>query len=88
MRQLNAKLGGADAMAVSDDARERRLAIIGIEPEAAMRDATAPLHMGCLDHNQPGARIGQHAEVSDVPVGGDAVGGAVLAHRRDNDAIG
>ncbi len=38
------------------------------------------------DH-QPGAGIRQHAEMGHVPVVADAVVGAVLAHRRDDDAV-
>ena len=88
MRELDAEFRRADSVAVSDDAGQRRLAIIGIEPKAAVGDAAAPLHVGRLDHDKPGAGIGQHAEMGDVPVGRDAVGGAVLAHRGDNNAVG
>jgi hypothetical protein len=66
---------------------ERRLAIIGIKPEAAVSDAPVALHMGRLDDEQAGAGIGEHAEMGHVPVVRAAVIGAVLAHRRDNDAI-
>ena len=75
------------AAAMGDDARERRLAVVGIEPEAAVGDAAAALDAGRLDHDQAGAGIGQHAEMIEVPVGGDAVVGAVLAHGRDDDPV-
>ena len=61
MGELDADLGGADAMAMIDDARERRLAGVRIEPEAAVGDAAVPLHVGHLDNDQAGAGIGQHA---------------------------
>ena len=77
----------AVAAAMGDDARERRFAVVGIEPEAAVADAAAALDAGRLDHDQRGAGIGEHAEMIDVPVGGDAVVGAVLAHGRDDDAV-
>jgi hypothetical protein len=46
------------------------------------------LHIGHLGDHEAGAGIGQHAEMGEVPVGGDAVAGTVLAHRRDHDPIG
>ena len=45
------------------------------------------LDAGGLDHEQRRAGIGQHAEVIEVPVGRDAVVGAVLAHGRDDDPV-
>ena len=87
MRQLDGDLGGADVMAVIDDPLQRRLAGVGIKPEAAMGDAAAALDMGRLDHQHAGAGIGQHAEMGHVPIVADAVIGAVLAHRRDDDAV-
>ena len=88
MRKLDAKFRRTDAMAMSNDARQRRLALIGIEPKTAVGDAAAPLHMGRLNDDQPGAGIGQHTQMGDVPVGGDAIGGAILAHRGNDNAIG
>ena len=52
MGELNAHFGAAEAAAMGKHARERRLAIIGIEPKATMGDAAAALHAGCLDHHQ------------------------------------
>jgi hypothetical protein len=57
------------------------------EAEAAMRDAAAPLDVGRLDHDQIGARVGEHGKMAEVPIGGGPVVGAVLAHGRDDDAI-
>jgi hypothetical protein len=88
MSKLDAELGGAVAAAMVDQARERRFAIVGIEAEATVRNAAATLNAGCFDHEQRGAGICQHAEVSDMPVRGDAVDGAVLAHGRYDDAVG
>ena len=87
MGELDTELGGAGAPAEIDDAPECRLVLVGIKPHAAMGDAAVALHMGRLDDDEAGARVRQHAEMGDVPVGGAAVDRAVLAHRRDDDAI-
>ena len=52
-----------------------------------MGDAAMPLDMSSFDHKQSGAGIRQHAEMREVPVIGDAIIGAVLAHRRNDDAV-
>jgi hypothetical protein len=52
-----------------------------------MGDAAVTLHMGRFDDDEAGARVRQHAEMGDVPVGGAAVDCAVLAHGRDDNAI-
>ena len=87
MGELHTELGAAVAAAMGDDARQRRLAVIRVEPEAAMSDAATALDAGGLDHDQRGAGIGEHAEMVEVPVVGDAVVGAVLAHGRDDDPV-
>ena len=87
MRKLDAELGGADAPAMGNDAGERGLVGVGIEPHAAVGDAAVALDMGGLDHHQRRAGIGQHAEMAEMPIGGAAVVGAVLAHGRDDDAV-
>ncbi len=87
MSELNGELGAANAPAMGNDPRQRRLAGIGIKAEASMSDAARALDVGRLDHQQPGAGIRQHAEMGHVPVIRDAVIGAVLAHRRDDDAV-
>ena len=57
MRELDAELGGADAPAMGDDARQRRLVVVGIEPEAAMGDAAVALDMGRLDDDRPAPEL-------------------------------
>ena len=54
----------------------------------SLGDAAAALDVGHLDHDHAGAGIGQHAEMGHMPIVADAVIGAVLAHRRDDDAVG
>src|SRR6476620_9405344 len=55
VRDLDAEFRGADALAVRDHARKRRLAVVRVDSDAAMRDAPAPLHIGHLDEHEPGA---------------------------------
>ena len=72
---------------MGDHAPERRFAVVRIESEATVADAAAALDARRFDDEQSRARIGEHAEVIEVPVGGHAVVGAVLAHRRNDDAV-
>ena len=69
VRDLDAELGGAGAAACVDDARQRRLVVVGVEPDAAMGDAAAALDMRRLDDDQARAGIRQHAEMGEMPVG-------------------
>ena len=87
MGKLNAELGATDAPAMGHDPLERGFASIGIEPEAAMGDTAEALDMRRFENQQAGAGIRQHAEMGHVPIVADAVIGAVLAHRRDHDAV-
>ena len=88
VRELDAELGGADPRQCAMTRCIACLVGVGIEPGAAVGDAAVPLDVGRLDHQQAGAGIRQHAEMRHVPVGRAAVIGAVLAHRRDHDAVG
>ena len=45
------------------------------------------LHRRRLEHDHAGPRDGELHQVLQVPVGGAAVGGRVLAHGRDDDAV-
>ena len=81
MGELDAELGCAVTATMGDDTRQTRLAVVRIEPKAAMTDATAALDAGGLDHDQRGTGIGEHAEMIKVPVGCHAIVGTVLAHR-------
>ena len=67
---------------------KRRFVVVGIQAEAAMRDAAMALDVRRLHDHQRGAGIGQHAEMHEVPVIGAAIVGRILAHRRDHDAVG
>ena len=71
-----------------DYALQGRFAGVGIKSEAAVGDPAMALDTGGLDHQERGAGICQHAQMGHVPVVGDAVISAVLAHRRNGDAVG
>src|SRR5262245_7637937 len=87
MGKLDAELRRSVAAAMGDDARECRLTVVGIEAEAAVSDAATPLDAGGLGDDQGGAGIGEHAEMIDVPLGGHAIIGTVLAHGRNDDSV-
>jgi hypothetical protein len=46
------------------------------------------LDVGGLEHQERGPGVRQHAQMGHVPVVGDPVIGAVLAHGRNGDAVG
>jgi hypothetical protein len=87
MGELDAEFCGARDATKRDDARERRLALVGIKAHAAMGDAARAFDMGGLDNQEAGARGRQHAEMRQVPIGGAAIDRTVLAHRRHDNAI-
>ena len=67
---------------------QRRLGGVVVQAQVAQRDAPGWLD-GCrLQDQQAGARQRQSTEVDEMPVGGLAFVGGVLAHRRDHDAVG
>ena len=53
-----------------------------------MGDAAVPFNVGGLHDNKGSAGMRQHAEVHEMPVIGAAIVGRILAHRRDDDAVG
>jgi hypothetical protein len=73
------------------DCRQHRLqrgfGRVIIEAEIAGCDAADGFHGGRFDHEHGGARQGHIAEMDHVPVGGAAIFGRILAHRRNDDAI-
>jgi hypothetical protein len=89
MRQLHpeAGAGSRDRPRGVEGAAGGGRVVVGIEPEAAVRDAAAPLDVGHLEGHHAGAGHRQHHPVLQVPVGGRAVVGGILAHRRDGDAV-
>jgi hypothetical protein len=87
MSELDAELGGAVTPAVGDYTGKGRFAVVGIESEAAVADPPTALDAGGLNDEQRRSGVGKHTEVIEVPVGRHAVIRAVLAHRRNNDAV-
>ena len=63
-------------------------ASVVVEAEAAVGDAADRRHRGGLDGEHARARLEELTPVDDVPVGGAAIDGRVLAHRRHDDPIG
>jgi len=62
----------------------------GVVPETEIgpADARTRLDRGRFDDQQPGAGLRQLAQMDRVPISGLPVFGRVLAHRRDDDAVG
>ena len=56
MGELNAERRRTRAPAEADNARQRRILYIGIEPETAVRNAANRLDRRLLDDNKPGTR--------------------------------
>ena len=88
MGQLDADARRAIGAAERHDPGKRGLVRVRIEPHAARGDAPLGLHAGGLDDHQSGPGYGELAQMHDVPVADRALAGAVLAHGRDDDAVG
>lgn len=58
------------------------------QAEIVGADAAFGTDSGGFGHDQAGSADGAAAEMDEVPFVGEAVGGTVLAHRRDRDAVG
>ena len=71
---------------VGDPLQRRGLAVVP-HADVAMGDAALRGDRGRLDHHDAGAALRELAEMHQMPVAGDAVGGRILAHRRNQDAI-
>jgi len=88
MSNLDTEFCAAHTPGLRDHARQRGFIVVGIEAETAMRDAAVPLNVGCLNDHQRGAGMRHHAEMHQVPVVGAAIVARILAHGRDDDAVG
>ena len=73
---------------LSSVAAHRRLGLVRPEAHVGVGDAAFGQNGGRLDGQQRRARQREMAEMDEVPVGHAAVDGRVLAHRRDDDAVG
>ena len=88
MCKLHAEFGDAVGAAEIVYAFERRLVIVGIHAGAFRRNSPDRSDIGHLAHHQSGATEREAAEMHQVPIVRRSVAGVVLAHRRDDDAIG
>src|SRR5690242_17842393 len=87
MRYLHADLCPASLATEVDNTRELPLVVVTIEAEAAMSDAASRLDMRRLNNDEARAGNGELSKVHQMPVGGAAIDGAVLTHRRYDDAV-
>ena len=87
MRELHAR-DAALRVHEADDACQHLDVIVLPDAEIFRTDAAFGCDRGGFGEDQAGAADGAAAEVHEVPVVGETVGAGVLAHRRDEHAIG
>ena len=87
MAQLQADLGAAVGVHEVDDAAPGRLVGVAVDAGAAVADARRLGDGRHLGVDEPGAALRAAAQMHKVPVAGQAVMGAVLAHGRDHDPV-
>jgi hypothetical protein len=87
VRELDAEFRCRELLCFANKPSERFLLLIRIEAEATMR-APADLRDGrCLHDHQAGAGHHEIADMNEMPRPSHAFDGAVLAHRRDPNAV-
>jgi hypothetical protein len=72
---------------MGNDAGEGGFTVVGIKPKTAMGDASSTFHPCGFNYHQGCPRVSEHAQVVDVPIIRNAVIGAVLTHRRDDNPV-
>jgi len=87
MGELNA---GAYALAVDevDDAPEARDVAVLVDAEVVGCNAAFGDDGGSFKDDEASSTLGAAAEMNEMPIGGEAIVGRVLAHRGDADAVG
>ena len=88
MGELNTHFRGAVLSAKSDDARQRLLASIVVEPETTRGDAPLGTHMGRFGDQQAATAQREGAQMHELPVICDAILRNVLTHRRHHHPVG
>src|SRR5882724_1876524 len=89
MRQLNPDARGAGLGFKTLHHRfESALGLVRIEAEASRRDPADRLDASCFDEDQACSRQRELSQMQPMPFGGNAIDSAVLAHWRNDDAIG
>ena len=86
--ELHADLRGAAGVHEVDDALPGVALRVVVEPRTAVGDTTGLRDVGHLGDHEPGATHRARPEVHQVPVVNDAVDRRVLAHGRDDHAVG
>jgi hypothetical protein len=79
---------GAVVMEEVGDALEAGDVVVGVDAEVVRGDAALGADGVGLGEDEGRAADGAAAEMDEVPVVGESVGGGVLAHRRNGDAVG
>src|SRR5258705_6214919 len=87
MSELHADLRVGLPVDEIDDARPGGLVLGSVEARAAWRDPALGRHTRHLGDDEPCPAFGALGIVHQVPVGRGAVDGAILIHRRHDDAI-
>ena len=86
--ELNADRDGRVAAQRLEHTGQRGFVVVVPQPQVLRRNAANGFNGGGFQQQQAGARHGHLAQVHQVPVGGVAVFGRVLAHGRNDDAVG
>jgi hypothetical protein len=87
VRDLNGELCLPVRAAEPGDAPQCRLVRIAVEAGAPWGDPPYRLDVGHLEAQERRARVGQHSQMREVPVGHRAVHGGILAHGGHHDAV-
>ena len=88
VRQLHAELDRRVRAHRAEHACQRLFVVVRVEAEIAGRDAPFGRDRRGLDDQQARAREREVAEMDQVPVARRPFARRVLAHRRDDDAVG
>ena len=86
--ELQGDLGFSVPAAKPNDAVEGLLLFVVVQPQTSRRDSALGLDAGRLHGHHSGARKRQAAQMHEMPVVGDPVLSRILAHGRDENAVG
>ena len=88
VRKLDAQFRHTMKAAEVDHSLQRPFIFVAVESEAMLGNTPHPGDVGRLGNQQAAGTHRELPEVHQVPVGGRAVLGHVLAHRRNHDTVG
>src|SRR5689334_6611426 len=86
MRDLDAR-GGPVRLKKPRDPGQRFDMLVFVDTQILWADPPARLHTGRLRHHEARSTHGTAAQMNQMPVSGEAILTAVLAHRGDSDTI-